>query len=260
MATPTPRPLGLPALAAVVDGVLETAQELLQLELVALNRLRGPDVLTARTVGALPGLTPGVRVLRPDVLCDAVLGGEPLTTADAQHDPRTSGSRSVEALGLQTYVGVPVRDERGEVVASLCGLDRRSVQVPAPAVEVLQGLAGVLTAHVDRLPELDAALARTDGLWRVQGVRAEDNPYALVALLTEDPLPDPVQEEAWLRAQLAVLEVTLQERVVVEQAVGVLAERLSVSPASAFAALRQHADPSGGVVTAARAVVAGAAA
>lgn len=255
-AHPPPSPLGLAHVAAVVDGVLQAAHRLLRCELVALNRATPRDVLTARTVGALPGLTPGVATSRSDVLCDLVLAGVPHTTSDAPTDPRSAGSRSVEALGLRTYVGVPVRDRDGVVVGSLCGFDRRSLDVSESAVEVLTGLAAVLTEHADRFAELDAALARRDGLWRVQGVDAEDNPFALVALLADEPLPDPVDEEEWLRAQLRVLELTLQERVLIEQAIGVLAERLGVAPPAAYSELRGATADGGDVVAAARRVLA----
>lgn len=228
--------------AAVLDGVLAAAQTLTGLELVAYNRLERDDVVTARTRGHLPGLHPGGRVARQDVHCQRMLDGAPSTTSAAPDDPAYGALPLTAALRLHTYVGVPVLDAQGSPCGTLCGFDRRPVEVPDRTVELLRQLAGILTPHAAGLHDLDAVLRRQGGHWAVEGVEEPHTGRSLAALLAPRP-PEAEEDVAALRQDLAVLEEAVQDRVVQEQAVGVLAERLSVPPVEAFRALQEpHRD------------------
>lgn len=232
--TPSPRAV------AVVDGVLATALELLGCELVAVNRFEGDLLLTARTSGSLPGLSPGARSHRTDTPCHLVLDrATPLRTSNAPHD--CVGAAAVEQLGLRTYVGVPVRDEHGVPFATLCGFDRREVVVSDRAVGLLAELAAVLTPYAEDLRRLDAALVRGPDGWVVEGVEREDTGTALATLVQGDPSAAPTRQREWLVGSVQALESALHERVQLEQAVGVLAERQHVRPRPAYDELVRRA-------------------
>lgn len=241
-----------PQLAGVLDAVLATARALLRCELVAVNVLTPEAVVTARATGHLPGLSPGVRARRTDTLCHLLLAGaEPPAARDLQRDPVFGAAPAVADLGLRTYVGVPVQDAGQRVVGTLCGFDRRLLDVDERKVEVLQGLAAVLTPYADVLATADASIVRRDGGWLVEGVDPAGTGTALAALLGDDVAVPPSRERDWLVANVEVLEAATQRRVAVEQAVGRVSERLGVPPLDAFRALQQAAIDQAGEVDAA---------
>lgn len=245
----------LPRVVGVVDGVLAAARALLHCELVALNVLSEDAVLTARAQGHLPGLSPGVKASRSDTLCHLLVGGAPAATSDAPADLAYAAAPAVSALGLRSYVGVLVRDPEDQVVGTLCGFDRGPVEVDPAALDVLQGLADVLTPYAAELRALDAGVARRDGRWLVDGVpayvpRADAVPEpasgaALAALLPGGGRARPVDERAWLTDAVGALQRATAARVEVEQAVGRVAERLGLPPLEAYRALERTAAEAG---------------
>jgi hypothetical protein len=104
---------------------------------------------------------------------------------------------------------------------------------------------------------------RTPCGWRVAGEEMPDllNAMVLADLLLAEQGDDPVRgapparapegasEEQRLRATVAQLEHALHNRVVVEQAIGVLAERRRIGPREAFEHLRSAARRRGRKVT-----------
>lgn len=225
---------------AVVDAVLATARQLLGCELVALNRFDPEHLLTTRTNGSLPGLTPGARSRRTDTPCHLVLAsGAPVRTSNAPHD--CADAAAVTQLGLQTYVGVPVLDEQDEPVATLCGFDRRPVPVSDRVVGTLVELARVLSPYAEELRRLDVALVRGPDGWVIEGVEREDTGTALATLVQDDPSAAPARQRDWLVGSVQALESVLHERVLLEQALGVLSEQQHVGPRQAYDELRQRA-------------------
>lgn len=97
----------------------------------------------------------------------------------------------------------------------------------------------------------DLVIRRTSTGWRVGGEDLPDLTSAMVLadLLVADlpeierpPCAEAVEDEAGrLRVTVAQLEYALAARVVVEQAIGVLAERHRINPRRAFERLRQAA-------------------
>ncbi len=229
-----------PQLAGVLDAVLSTARALLQCELVAVNVLSGDAIVTARAAGHLPGLSPGVRARRTDTLCHLLLAGAEPAALDLAVEPAFAAAPAVADLALRTYVGVPVQDADQRVVGTLCGFDRRLLEVDDRKLEVLQGLAAVLTPYAGMLATADASIVRRDGSWLVQGVDPAGTGTALAALLGDPGVP-PVRERDWLLANVELLEAATQRRVAVEQAVGRVSERLGVPPLNAFRALQREA-------------------
>ena len=237
-----------------IDAVLSTAATLLNMEVVFLGGLTD-DTFTfekIRAMGEWPGLVEGKSAERTDSFCHRLLAGAPASTSDAASDPHYRDAPVREELGIRSYVGVPVRDGSGVVVATLCGIDRGGVQVSEEAIAVLRQLAQVVSAQLGPLAAQNAVIRRSpDGGWEVGGEATEDLTSAMVLadLLAAEIMPagrparsdQPLDELAQLRLSVKQLEHALAARVVVEQAIGVLTERQGSSPRDAFERLRKVA-------------------
>lgn len=238
-----------------VDAAMSTAASLLGMEVVFLGGLT-EDTFTFEKVHATatwPGVEAGVTASRDDTFCQRLLSGAPSATADAAADPVYADAPIREKLGITSYVGVPVRNASGEVVATLCGIDRSSVPVDEQTVAVLTQLAEVIAAHLGPLAAEGVVIRRgSGGSWQVgEQEQAGDLTSAMVLadLLAEDLTPGgrPARSEGELdelgrlRLSVAQLEHALAARVVVEQAIGVLTERQRSSPRDAFERLRKVA-------------------
>lgn len=236
----------------VLDAALACASALVGMEVALVIDMEGDRIRYARVRGGWPGLEEGYEGDRSDTLCALMLDeGAPPATADAARDPIYSRARDRTRLGLTSYVGVPVRNRRGDVVATLCCLDRGSVEVTDGTIGVLEELATIVATQLE--PEV--VIRRTPAGWVVGDEEAPSLVGAMVLadLLAEDlapphrpaKAPATVDETERLRTAVLQLEHALAARVVVEQALGVLAERLHVSPREAFELTRRIARRSG---------------
>jgi hypothetical protein len=244
-----------------IDAVMSTAASLLGMEVVFIGGLT-EDTFTFERVHATndwPGVDAGTSAERTDSFCHRLLAGAPSSTADAAHDPAYVDAPVREALGIASYVGVPVHDKQGVVVATLCGIDRGSVAVGEDTIEVLRQLAEVLSAHLEPLAAQGVVIRRVpDGGWSVDGATSPravgatpdlTSAMVLADLLAGEIAPgarparsdDPLDEVGQLRLSVKQLEHALAARVVVEQAIGVLTERQHASPREAFERLRKVA-------------------
>jgi GAF domain-containing protein len=238
-----------------IDAAMSTAASLLGMEVVFLGGLT-EDTFTFEKVHATatwPGLEAGTTAARDDTFCQRLLSGAPSSTADAAADPAYADAPIREKLGITSYVGVPVRDASGQVVATLCGIDRSSVPVDEQTLAVLTQLAEVIAAHLGPLAAEGVVIRRgAGGSWQV-GAKEQTgdltSAMVLADLLAEDLTPGgrparsegELDEVGRLRLSVAQLEHALAARVVVEQAIGVLTERQRSSPRNAFERLRKVA-------------------
>ncbi len=237
-----------------IDAVLSAAASLLHMEVVFLGGLTD-DTFTftkVRATGEWPGLVEGLSADRTDTFCHRMLEGAPTSTADAANDPHYRDVPVRTELGIRSYVGVPVRDSSGVVVATLCGIDRDGVEVPSDAVRVLEQLAEVVSAQLGPLAAQHVVIRRSPGGgWEVGGESTDDLTSAMVLAdllggeITAGGRPakgdDQLDEVAQLRLSVRQLEHALAARVVVEQAIGVLTERQGSTPRDAFERLRKVA-------------------
>lgn len=237
-----------------IDAVMSTAASLLGMEIVFLGGLT-EDTFTFEKVHARadwPGVEQGLSFDRNASLCSRLLAGAPTSTSDAREDLHYSEVPGREKLGIRSYVGVPVRDATGQVVATLCGIDRGSIEVDEGTIAVLQQLAEVISAHLGPLVCEGIMIRRKpEGGWAVGEETAADLTSAMVLadLLADDLSPGsrppksdaPLDEMGQLRVSVKQLEHALAARVVVEQAIGVLTERQHSSPRQAFERLRKVA-------------------
>lgn len=239
-----------------IDAVLATAASLLGMEIAFVGGLT-EDTFTFERVHALQGggwpeVQEGASFARSDSLCAQMLETGQARTTDAAADPvfRTAGA--TEGLGIRSYVGVPVRDDQGRVVATLCGMDRDSVAVNDQAVQVLGQLAEIVAAHLGPLVEQGVVIRRSPtGAWQVGDTATGDLNSAMVLadLLAGELAPGSrprrgeaaLDEVGQLRLLVAQLEHALAARVIVEQAIGVLTERQRHTPREAFERLRRSA-------------------
>jgi len=261
--------LGHPA----IDAVLSTAATLLGMEVVFIGGLSDSRfTLEAMCQGRdWPDVPTGQSAPRADSFCHRLLEGAPTSTADAENDPHYRDVPARERFGIRSYVGVPVRNRAGQVVATLCGIDRRSVAVDEATYGVLQELAEIVTAHLEPLappaeqpshgiaaPEL--LIRRSATGWQVDVAgRSEPTEDLTSAMVLADllagefaPGPRPAKPEvpprdevSRLRLSVRQLEHALAARVVVEQAIGVLTERHATSPRESFERLRRVARSGG---------------
>jgi GAF domain-containing protein len=231
--------------APVVDAVLDAAVDLLGLEVVFLGSVSENAYEFHRVVGEIPGFHEGLVRPMSDMLCQAMLSGAPRLTSDATDIDDYADRTCVTELGVTTYVGVPVV-VHGQVVGTLCGIDRNAVTVDPDRLALMKALSAVIGAHA----ETGTVLRRSGSGWQVG---AEDDldltsAMTLADLLADDAAAigrpprrddDPQTETDRLRLAVTQLEHALAARVIVEQAIGVLAQRLGVSPRTAFEQLRK---------------------
>jgi len=239
-----------------IDAALSTAATLLGMEVVFIGGLDDTTFRFDRVRGAMPGLDEGMEAQRTDSFCHRMLDGGPCSTSDAASDDYYAGTPIRTRLGIASYVGVPIRAQDGTVVGTLCGIDRRNVRVDDAAVGVLRELAGIVAAHLPAGDTSGVVIRRTPDGWRVGDESSEEDlttAMVLADLLQEDLAPggrpdraqEPLDELSRLRLAVSQLEHALAARVTVEQAIGVLAERLRTTPRDAFERLRKVARRSG---------------
>ena len=238
----------------IVDAALATAATLLGMEVVFIGSLTDATFCFEKVHGDFPGLKPGVTADRADSFCHRMLAGAPPATSDAATDEHYASAPIRAKLGITSYVGVPIRGADGAVIGTLCGLDRDHVEVSDSAVAVLRELADIVRTHMTH--ELQGAvIRRTPDGWQVATEPTGDLTSAMVlADLLASDLPAPNRpgrpegqpdEVTRLRVTITQLEHALAARVVVEQAIGVLAERHGCPPREAFERLRRVARASG---------------
>jgi hypothetical protein len=239
-----------------IDAVLTTAATLLGMEVVFIGGLT-EDSFTFERVHASDGIgwdipSEGAVLERAGTLCHRLLGGAPSSTSDAANDPSYSEAAARSQFGITSYVGVPIRDSEGHVVATLCGIDRDHVAIAEDVIDVLRQLADVVSAHLGPLVEEGVVIRRSpEGGWAVGSDSTGDLTSAMVLadLLAGELQPGarpartdaPLDEVGQLRLSVKQLEHALAARVVVEQAIGVLTERQHSSPREAFERLRKVA-------------------
>jgi hypothetical protein len=238
---------------STVDAALRAAAGLTGMEMVFLAGITPSTFTFLRVHGAgHPNVVEGASMPRADSFCARMLAGAPNMTSDAGADPAYADSPFRTVTGLRSYIGVPVVTATSGVIGTLCALDSRTVPLHADTLLVLRALAEVIAAASDNSPSV--RVRRTSSGWQVEPVDGPVEPVedltvgmALADLLTPELVPparpprpaDQLDEAEQLRVQIAQLQHALAARVVVEQAIGVLAERLSVSPREAFERLRR---------------------
>lgn len=243
-----------------ISAALSATATLLGMEVVFVGGLTSESFTFERVLGDWPGIEEGRTEPKADSMCGRMLAGGPAATSDAALDAFYGDSPARSELGICSYVGVPIHDAHGHVVGTLCGIDRGEVLVDDSTVAVLTQLATIISVHLGQ----DAGdheqgqgigdptvIRRTPKGWRVADEETTDLTSAMVLadmlageLSTGGRPPRPqvdLDEVGQLRLSVTQLEHALAARVVVEQAIGVLAERQRIAPRASFERLRKAA-------------------
>ena len=239
-----------------VDAALATAATLLGMEVVFIGSLTPTTFQLERVRGEMPGIQEGATSDRADSFCHWMLEGAPTTTRDASAESAYAAVAFRTETDILSYVGVPIYAADGSVFGTLCGVDRTHVEVPDSSVDVLRELAGIISLYLTDTLQT-AVIRRTPAGWAVgDGVPGDLlGAMVLADLLSAElePPPRPARpartraddEAEQLRETVTQLEHALAARVVVEQAIGVLTERLGYPPRECFERLRRVARRTG---------------
>ena len=239
-----------------VDAALSAAATLLGMEVVFIGGFADDRFRFERVRGAWDGISEGFCMGAADSFCARMLESGSTATASAGDDPIFQGTPVRESMGITSYVGVPIVDGDGRLLGTLCGIDHGSVPVTQTTLGVLQELAGILAAQLLPAPVEGLVIRRTPDGWLVAGPADADNgaPTDLTSAMVLADLiaaelspggrparPDlgQLSEVEQLRLSVSQLEHALAARVLVEQAIGVLAERQHSTPRAAFDRLRK---------------------
>ncbi len=103
---------------------------------------RGPLPAGALTAGGTPALT--------EQLGAMVQGRALFYTKDAARDPDLAADPLLRLLGIQTCLGVPLREASGRARGTLFLLDDRAVDFDEADLELLTGVAGVVAEKLKR--------------------------------------------------------------------------------------------------------------
>jgi signal transduction histidine kinase len=85
--------------------------------------------------------------------------GQPLVVPDAGADPMLRENLAVTELGVQSYLGVPVRSEDGFVLGSFCVIDAKVRKWSAEDLSLLEDLGHAVSAEI-QLRERTSAMDR----------------------------------------------------------------------------------------------------
>jgi len=144
---PPPVPL---AGERVVHTLLGELQRLTGLESTYVTRIDADagvqEIVRARNTGAID-VAEGMRVAWSDTVCRLALERGQRHSNDVPAD--FPESRAAAALGLQTYVSVPLLDERGELQGTLCGASRARVPLGARAIDVMASFGQRISDAID---------------------------------------------------------------------------------------------------------------
>ncbi len=92
--------------------------------------------------------------------------GEPLIVTDARLDPRVQGNLAITDLGVIAYAGMPLTDQEGNILGSLCVIDLEPREWQPGELSLLADLAATCSAELQlrisvvRTSELHAERAR----------------------------------------------------------------------------------------------------
>ena len=239
-----------------VDAALTTAATLLGMEVVFIGGFTDERFRFERVRGEWDGITEGHCLEASETFCRRMLETGHAMTADADADPIFQGLATRGDYGVTSYVGVPITDTTGNLLGTLCGIDHRSVSVEAPAMAVLHELAGILAVQLHPAAADGLVIRRTPDGWLVAGAGTEGSArtdqltsaMVLADLISAELNPGgrpakpdggQLSEVEQLRLSVSQLEHALAARVLVEQAIGVLAERQHSTPRAAFDRLRK---------------------
>ena len=107
---------------------------------------------------------------RDSICAHTVRHGAPVRVPDVSRDPALRGLPTVQALGIEAYIGVPLRLNGGEVVGAICGLSSEPRIWTEGEVLYMLAMADLVESKIERhilryeQTQLSTALAETDAI------------------------------------------------------------------------------------------------
>jgi diguanylate cyclase (GGDEF)-like protein/PAS domain S-box-containing protein len=143
----------------LVPVLLAELERLTGLETTYLTRIdparQTQTVVEVHNVGDM-AMVPGIVMPLAQTLCQRVMAdGRSYVASVSETYPEIEAAA---ALGIETFVTVPLRDERGTVVGSLCGANPRRIDLPESVVGVMR-LFAELIARAQETTELTGTAA-----------------------------------------------------------------------------------------------------
>jgi diguanylate cyclase (GGDEF)-like protein/PAS domain S-box-containing protein len=136
-----------------------------------LARFGGPPVRPRLSAVPSIGFADPVRGLDSSICQHVVLQGRPVSLPDVRLDPREQVQTTGRLIGFRAYLGVPLTDDRGNVLGALCAMDAEPREWTPDDVAVLRDLADVAVAHLvlrEQLSILRAVGAREQAVIAVE--------------------------------------------------------------------------------------------
>lgn len=139
------------SLEGLVRPMLNLIQQATGLDSVYLTRISidegVQDVIYACSSDAL-ALQEGASVPWQDTLCRRALNENRFVTQDV---PLIwSDSQAARALGIQTYIGAPVRNQSADLQGTLCGASTERLEIPETTLTTLQQCADLIAHQISR--------------------------------------------------------------------------------------------------------------
>lgn len=126
------------------DRLVRLVPELLGVSVAVLSLVDADRLIVLSSCGTAVSDLP-----RTNAICARVVEADaPLVIADTRCDPELGPGAASVRSGAIAYVGVPLRDGAGEVLGSLCALERHPRAWTATEVSLLKELASVGTAEL----------------------------------------------------------------------------------------------------------------
>lgn len=149
------------SLESLSRPLLDLLHRLTGLEATYLTEVRASEgkqaILVSDSRGAI-ALPEGLTAPWHDTLCYRAMAAGRRSTSDVERD--LPGSTVAKALGLKTYVSVPVIGTNNQLMGTLCAADGRSVEVPAQVIDVMGLLARLIADQWERDRAYTAAVRR----------------------------------------------------------------------------------------------------
>ena len=162
--------------SATLDNLSALAARLLGSRSAQVSLLTDVQHVAAGT-GLLPGALTTVSARSASLCTVTAAAARPVVVAEAGVDERVRDLPPVTSGMVGSYLGVPLRATRGEVVGALCAYDRESRSWTDRDVLVLEELAGAVVAELERSAlarEHETTLLRLDLAMEAAGVGSWD--------------------------------------------------------------------------------------
>ncbi|MGZ8782431.1 MAG: PAS domain S-box protein [Gaiellaceae bacterium] len=121
------------------------------------------DEIVYAGITGLPEIAAGQRVALSSTICrHVVASGAPLVVADTQTNPLARKEGTIQALGIGSYLGVPLTTASGEVLGALCAVDRHAREWSQAQLEIAEDLAAAVMTEIGLRTTIAAAARQTD--------------------------------------------------------------------------------------------------